>query len=358
MSVDSMLELPPYALPQWQKEALLASELKALTRWHYGRCAEYRAILDALGTNIDGINRVADIPFLPVRLFKEYDLKSTGGVQKTITSSGTAGQQVSKIYLDGRTSANQTKALAKIVSSFIGSKRLPFIIIDTEAIIRDRKLFTARGAGILGFSMFGRDILYALDENMQLKTEELHAFLQKHGEQEILLFGFTFIIWQHFYGALKSAGQKLELQKAVLIHGGGWKRLAEEAVDGEGFRRALREQCGITRVHDYYGMAEQTGSICMACEAGHLHTSVFSDIIIRNPLDFSEAETGGSGIIQTVSVLPESYPGHSLLTEDVGTILGVDDCPCGRKGKYFAVHGRLKQAQIRGCSDTYAADNA
>jgi hypothetical protein len=38
-----------------------------------------------------------------------------------------------------------------------------------------------------------------------------------------------------------------------------------------------------------------------------------------------------------------------------GVLLGEDDCPCGRNGKYFKVIGRLKNAEIRGCSDTYAA---
>ena len=46
----------------------------------------------------------------------------------------------------------------------------------------------------------------------------------------------------------------------------------------------------------------------------------------------------------------------AVLTEDEGVVLGEDDCPCGRKGKYFVVHGRMKNAEIRGCSDTYAAD--
>ena len=42
-----------------------------------------------------------------------------------------------------------------------------------------------------------------------------------------------------------------------------------------------------------------------------------------------------------------------LLTEDEGRILGEDDCPCGRKGKYFEILGRVKRAEVRGCSDTY-----
>jgi len=85
---------------------------------------------------------------------------------------------------------------------------------------------------------------------------------------------------------------------------------------------------------------------------GHLHTSVFSDIIIRRSHDFSIAEKGEKGIIQILSVLPKSYPGHSLLAEDEGILLGEDDCSCGRLGKYFKIIGRIKNAEIRGCSDT------
>ena len=101
-------------------------------------------------------------------------------------------------------------------------------------------------------------------------------------------------------------------------------------------------------------MVEQTGTIYMECRYGHLHASVFSDVITRRYTDFTHCDIGEPGIVQVVSVLPESYPGHSLLTEDEGTILGEDDCPCGRKGKYFQINGRIKDAEIRGCSDTYA----
>jgi hypothetical protein len=107
-------------------------------------------------------------------------------------------------------------------------------------------------------------------------------------------------------------------------------------------------------VSNYYGMVEQTGSIYMECEAGRLHASIYSDVVIRRHVDFSVAEIGEPGIIQIVSILPGSYPGHSLLTEDEGVLLGEDDCACGRLGKYFKIVGRLQHAEIRGCSDTYA----
>ena len=76
-------------------------------------------------------------------------------------------------------------------------------------------------------------------------------------------------------------------------------------------------------------------------------------LIIRRLHDFAPAAIGEEGIIEVLSILPRSYPGHALLTEDLGMILGQDDCPCGRLGKYFHVHGRLAQAEMRGCSDTH-----
>ena len=84
-----------------------------------------------------------------------------------------------------------------------------------------------------------------------------------------------------------------------------------------------------------------------------MHCSNYSDVIIRRPADFSTAGAGERGLIELISLLPTSYPGHVLLTEDEGEILGEDDCPCGRKGKYFKIHGRIRGAEIRGCSDTY-----
>ena len=36
-----------------------------------------------------------------------------------------------------------------------------------------------------------------------------------------------------------------------------------------------------------------------------------------------------------------------MLTEDLVIILGEDDCKCGRKGKYFKIIGRLKNAELK-----------
>lgn len=356
LNYSEMITIPPYSLDKKDKTKFLTENLSELTKHHYISCPEYKKIMDSLSFDINNVNHFHDIPALPVRLFKEYELRSVKeeDIQKTMTSSGTTGQMVSKIYLDKETSSNQTKVLTKIVSSYIGSSRVPMIILDTSALLKNRAMFSARGAGILGFSIFARDKFYALDENMKLDIEGMKAFLEKHEGKDILLFGFTFMIWQHFYSELKRTGYKPDLSMGTLIHGGGWKKLISQAIAPEQFKDELKNVCNINRVYDYYGMVEQTGSIYMECECGNLHASVFSDIIIRRPDDFSVADIGEEGILEVVSVLPSSYPGHALLTEDQGVILGEDDCKCGRLGKYFKINGRIKNAEIRGCSDTYA----
>lgn len=359
MTFDEILGVKPYSLNKDEKNKLLTKRLLELTEYHKDYCPEYKRILEAINFDIDSVESYTDLPFLPVRLFKELDLKSVEDdkVVKIMTSSGTTGQAVSKIYLDRITSSNQQKAMVKIVSDFTGSSRMPLIIVDCPSVVKNRAMFSARGAGILGFSIFGSKRIYALDNDMKLDVEGLNLFMEQHKNERILIFGFTFMVWQHFYkelARLKEKGIKFDFSNGILIHGGGWKKLITETVSEGEFHKRLEDVCGLKEIHDYYGMVEQTGCIYMECEYGHLHASIFSDVITRRAIDFRPCEIGERGIIQVLSTIPESYPGHSLLTEDEGVIEGVDDCPCGRKGKYFKIIGRLKNAEIRGCSDTYA----
>jgi hypothetical protein len=156
---------------------------------------------------------------------------------------------------------------------------------------------------------------------------------------------------------MDSANINLKLRGATLFHGGGWKKIAEEdQVTKKDFKKNIEKFLGTTKVHDYYGMAEQTGSILVECEYGYMHTSIYSEIFIRNQLTHEINGLNETGLIETISILPRSYPGHVLLTEDLGRQIGVDDCRCGKLGSYFLIEGRVKRAEIRGCSDTYQFD--
>lgn len=347
--------IEPYQMKHEEKQAYLLKELNDLTKFHYNHCQPYREMLNKSGITISA-ETLEEIPYLPVQLFKLIDLYSIdrNEIFKILTSSGTTGQQVSKIYLDKETSISQTKTLVDVMKPIIGGKRLPMIILDTKSVLKDRRSFSARGAGILGFSTFGRKHFYALNDDMSMDWDGLYTLLNEYKGTPILLFGFTFMIWKYVYQVALEKDIHLDMGESVLIHGGGWKKLQDEAVDPAAFNKAISDRFGIKRVHNYYGMVEQVGSIFVECKHGHLHTPNFADIIIRDPITFHPLPIGQQGLIQVMSVLPRSYPGHSLLTEDLGTILGEDDCPCGWKGKYFSVVGRIPKAELRGCSDTFA----
>lgn len=353
------LDWPIYQLPKIEKQKLLTERMRAMTQHHCKQSAEYASLLRAYGVDVSSIVSLEDIPYFPVRLFKSYSLRSIpeSEVFKVLTSSGTTSQTVSKIYLDRNTATVQTKALVRIMQSFLGKERLPMLIIDHPGVIKNRYSFSARGAGILGLSNFGRDHTYALkDESMELDIDKLTAFLDRHKNERIFVFGFTFMVWKYFVQMLERNAQPISMPNAILIHSGGWKKMFEESVDNLSFKSRLASVTSIKSVHDFYGMVEQVGSVYMECEAGYLHAPAYSDILIRDPRDWSVCEAGQPGIVQVLSAIPTSYPGHSLLTEDLGVLHGEDDCSCGRMGKYFTIKGRLKQAEIRGCSDTHAAD--
>ena len=354
MDLDELLRQKAYGLTKEEKRAVYSGLLTQLTRFHRENCPEYRRYLLALGQPEDAVYTAETVPVLPVSVFKELELRSVPReeVFKTLTSSGTTGQKASRICLDAQTAKNQQRVLYGIMSDFLGEERLPYLVLDSREVLRDRTMFSARGAGILGFSIFGSKTCYALDENMKLDLEGVRAFLEEHQGRPVFLFGFTFMIWRHVIRALEDSGEKLSIPKGVLVHGGGWKKLANEAVSPAEFKARLAAVTGVERVSNYYGMAEQTGCVYMECQEGHLHASVWSDVLFRRE-DGGLCGVGEPGVIQVLSPLPRSYPGHALLTEDLGVLLGEDDCPCGRKGKYFSVSGRIPRAEVRGCSDTY-----
>lgn len=348
------LDWPVYGLSRADKRARLGAELTALTEHHRIHCPPYAQILDARGWRPSTPEALEDLPWLPVRLFKMYELRSVPQEQvfKTLTSSGTTGQAPSRIVLDKSTASFQTTALVRIMQAFLGKARLPMLIIDHPGVIKDRTSFSARGAGILGLSNFGRGHVYALNDDMRLNLEAVRTFARQHAGAPKLIFGFTFMVWLHFLLELERLGERLELDDAILFHSGGWKKLEALAVDNAEFKRRLRAACGALRIHNFYGMVEQVGSVFVECEHGHLHAPTFADVILRDPITWRPLPVGEQGVIQVLSALPRSYPGHSLLTEDLGTLRGEDNCPCGRQGHHFHVHGRMARAEVRGCSDT------
>lgn len=339
-----------FTLPQPDKEKRLRDELNALVSHHRRSCPPYARILEALDLRGEAVT-VAELPWLPVRLFKTRKLVSVPEDQviRVLTSSGTTGE-VSRIHLDRAAAATQSRMLARTLATVLGPRRLPMLVVEGRGVVGDRRSYSARGAGALGMVNFGRDHHWLLDADDRPDVEALRAFLDRHGRTPFLIFGFTFMVWTYLYEVAREHG--LDLSQGILVHSGGWKKLADRAVDNAEFRRRFGVDTGLTRIHNFYGMVEQIGTVFLeGPEGGSLYCPDFADVIIRDPVTWQEAPVGTPGIIEVLSTLPTSYPGQVLLTEDLGVVHGIDDGHW--PGKRFGVLGRLPRAEARGCSDTY-----
>lgn len=349
MDLNSLFQTQQFSVPQASKDEMIFAGLKELDTYHKEHCDLYCRIRDGLSFE----NQISEPGFLPVSMFKNHDLLSIPreSIHKLLTSSGTSGQAVSKIYLDSDTASLQVKALATIIGSVTGKSRLPMLIIDSPDVLKNRDQFSARGAGILGLMNFGRDYHYALNPDLTVNKETIKDFAQKYAGQPKLIFGFTFLIWTTF---LDNKNLDIDLSESVLIHSGGWKKLEDKKIDNNTFKKQLADKYRLKKVYNFYGMVEQVGSVFLEGDDGLLYPPNFADIIIRDPVTFQKLDVGQVGVIQVVSLLPKSYPGHSILTEDLGVVEYIDRGVGGRMGKAFRILGRIPQAELRGCSDVIA----
>ena len=345
--INNILKKGCYSLNNRKKNKFFFKQIKKLNEHHIRNCKNYKKITSLY--NISKINELDNLPMLPTRLFKKYDLKSTNQkIVKIIESSGTSGIS-SKISLDNENAINQTLVLRKLFQDSFGKERFPMLVFDRN--VKNKKKFDASMAAIMGFSIFGIEHTFALKENGQIDYSKIIQFYKKYKNKRKFLFGFTYKIYEILINKFDNKKFNLSFKNDFLLHGGGWKKLQNLKISNKLFKKKLKDKYQLTKVINYYGMVEQAGSIFFECEKNdYFHVSDFSEIFIRDK-DLSLCKNNNKGIVQLLSILPKSYPGHNLLTEDIGEIIGVDDCSCGRKGKYFKIHGRVSNAELRGCSD-------
>lgn len=346
IKLDKFKKLNSYKT-SFKQKSLFFEEIVKLNKYHKKNSKLYSNIVKI--KNKDKISKIEELPFLPTRIFKSLNLKTIDNknIFKILESSGTGGN-VSKIFLDKDNANTQIKVLTKIFKDFFDIKtRLPMIIFDKKKSNNKNFKHSAREAAYTGFSFMGKEHFFLLDDNENININELKNFLKKFKNTKIFLFGLTSVVWKSL---LKLDNVKFDLKNSILIHGGGWKKIIDQNANKKNLNNLIKKKFNITNIHDYYGMVEQTGSIFFECEKGYFHTSFFSDIIIRNKY-FDKQKNKNIGLIQTISLIPTSYPGHSIITEDQGVIFGEDNCKCGRSGKYFKVLGRIPKSEIRGCGN-------
>ncbi len=342
----------PYNLGTTQKKYLFRKQINELTKHHMSKCKKYNKIVNFLGFDKKKNYNLENLPYLPVQIFKEIELISTekNKIVKVINSSGTSSGKPAKIHLDKKNSSDQVNALKKIIQFHIGQQRLPMIVVDKKSSIYNQGIFDAKKAAFFGFAIFAKNFFYLINENGSIDYSGLNEFLKKN-KSKFLVFGFTYQIFEILFNRLENKKLKSNFKKAILLHGGGWKKMEDLKISNKNFKKLLSKKLKIKKFLNYYGLTEQTGSIFLECKCGYFVTSEYSDLFIRDD-ELNLVDKSSKGLIQLISLLPTSYPGHNILTQDIGEIIDSSKCSCKLNGKRFVVHGRAPKAELRGCSDT------
>ena len=360
MKLEDLLLMKQYSLADSEKNKVLLRLIKEqLPRAMANR--HIKNFFTKQNIDVEKIQSVEEVPFIPVQMFKYFDLSTNPDekLARVIKSSGTTSGGQSIVPISKEAAANQMKGLKSILEDFLGQRRRAMIAIDHKEVNDPKKEITARGAGIRGFSIFAKEIFYVLKEHsngeLVLDMPVIEKLQKEYTDKDVYAFGFTYIIWKIFCKQMREKGLKFRFNDAIVFHGGGWKKLTAEKVSKEEFSKEIADllRTRPENVHDYYGMAEQTGIIYVDCEHGNKHVPNFSQVVVRDMRTLKPCGIGEKGLIEVMGVLSNSYYSYAILTEDIGHLEGYDGCPCGRKGRYFRFDSRVERAELRGCGDTF-----
>ncbi len=362
--IESQLTAPLYGLDPRERHDSLLALLKNELAYACDRNPRFRNYVEHWPVHFDTADTLADLPYLPVGAFKSNPplaLVDANEVKRTLTSSATTDQVPSRVVLDAETAKRMTKGVTTIIKDFIGPTRRPYLVIDIPENLHTQAEVSARGAAIQGLGSFATEVICCLRRdpggNTNLDLEKLHDCAAKWREIEVLAYGFTYVIWTQLVQPLQRQGITLDIPNVRVLHSGGWKRLEREAVTKDVFIGGVASVfgCSPDRVVDFYGMVENVGVVYPDCEHGNKHVPAFADIVVRDPLTLAPVARGQRGLVQVCSVLPTSFPGFLVLTEDMAEVIDYDECLCGRRGTSFRFAGRVPKAEVRGCGNLETA---
>ncbi len=286
-------------------------------------CPPYADYLYALGVAWQEIERVEDIPFLPIETFRSRKVYCAETEPEMIfTSSTTGGDTPSRHYIASL--PNYECSIRQCFEYFYGAvEQYSFYALLPNYL--ERK---------------GSSLVYMLDKMISWSDggfylydyERLLADMAADPSPKIL-FGVTY--------ALLELAEKYapKLSDTIVMETGGMKGRRAEMPKSE-LHAVLRSAFGVTEIHSEYSMAELNSQFYSHRE-GIFECPPSTRVTITDPLDptamLGEHQTGRINIIDLANRDSCSF----IATEDLGRTVG--------EGR-FMLEGRIAHSQTRGCN--------
>lgn len=299
-------------------------------RFQYENNYVYKRYCDYLRITPSDVNTYLQIPFLPVSLFKNNEVKTTDFTAEVVfESSGTTGMISSQHHV--KKTKLYKHGLLKTFRQFYG----------------EPSEFSFLGLLPSYLEKGNSSLVYMVNELMQHTKHASEFYLHNHEalyaqlmenesrKQKTLLIGVTYALMDF------ADKYKMNLEHTIVMETGGMKGRKKELTRTE-IHQHLINKLGVQKVHSEYGMTEllsqaySSGDGIFACPPA-------MKVLARNeedPFEIYPTNTLQKGVANIIDL----YNLYSC------AFIAVDDLVTIYPDETFTVSGRLDLAELRGCS--------
>jgi hypothetical protein len=291
----------------------------------------YKSYLKARHIDVSQVTDLESIPFLPIRLFKDFDVVS-GKVEDFegfYSSSGTTGAITSKHYFWSeefylKHALRLFESEYGLITNFHVLALLPaYLERKGSSLVSMSQYFIEKSA-----SEYSGFYLY----NQKELVDKLKALQNKPGK--ILLLGVTFAL-------LDLAESNLtfpEIGQLIVMETGGMKGRRREMIREE-VHDILKKYFSVKKIHSEYGMTELMSQSYSKGEGKYTLPSTMHVMLrdVNDPFAYSKRKHGGINVIDLANFHSCAF----IETQDLGRF---------DENGYLEVLGRIDNSEIRGCN--------
>lgn len=295
----------------------------------YDKVEIYQAYCNSLRRTPSEVNKLAEIPFLPVEFFKTYSVIAKGQIPAVIfESSGTTGNTPSRHYVADTALYERSFLLA--FEKFYGH-------VNDYVILALLPSYLERGNSSL---VHMTDKLIRLSERPQSgfflnefdRLKEVLTLLKEEGKKAILL-GVTYALLDF------AETHALNFPELIVMETGGMKGRRKELTRPE-VHQLLKAAFGAASVHSEYGMTELL-SQGYSKGGGVFYTPNWMKVLVRDIYDpLSLVVNGKTGAVNIID----------LANLNSCSFIGTSDLARVHNDGGFEILGRMENTEVRGCN--------
>jgi len=291
----------------------------------------YSAYLQARKINPAGIQKLEDIPYLPIQFFKDTTVfcGSTDAITQTYNSSGTTGSITSQHFLwSEEFYLNHAQHLFEKeygpLSDFHVLALLPAYLErpGSSLVAMASHFIRQSNSETSGFYLYNHKELL-----QQLAT-------LANGERKVLLLGVTFALLD----LAESQVDFQEISNLIVMETGGMKGRRREMIREE-VHQQLRAFFKVEHIHSEYGMTELLSQVYSKGNGKYQLPDCMRVMLrdLNDPFSPSTRSQGGINLIDLANFHSCAF----LETQDIGK---------WDENGYLEVLGRFDHSELRGCN--------